>query len=55
MKSWLSDVADPGLKARIKDKLAEVPCPTDSISDGKKLVEDIDTLLDLQEGVGEYH
>jgi hypothetical protein len=42
---------DPANKARIKDKLSEVQCPTDSISDGKSLVEDLDTLLDLQEGV----
>jgi hypothetical protein len=51
VKSWLSDMMDPANKARIKDKLSEVQCPTDSISDGRSLVEDLDTLLDLQEGV----
>jgi hypothetical protein len=54
VKSWLSDMMDPASKARIKDKLSEVQCPTDSISDGKSLVEDLDTLLDLQEGVSRW-
>ena len=48
----MSDIYDPALKTRLKDVLTENPCPTDSISDGERLVEDVDSLLLLSDGVG---
>ena len=51
LKSWLADLSDPGARSRLKDKMGEKSCPTDSISDGKELMEDVGVILALSDGV----